>query len=261
MVLDILTVGLGFVLGFLVGMTGVGGGALTAPALYVILNLPYHQVVGISLVYASLTKLLSLLQHLRQGNVRWRLVVTYAAGGIPAAIVGSHLVHLFESLARRTLPLLMGFILMGVSALILFESVVRHRQQTKPFNPDRLTWLVRLAVVGYMTIVGCLVGLTSVGSGSLVILSLIYLFEMPVRQMVGTDITIAILMALPAGATHVLIGGVEFRTLFLLLAGAAAGAILGSKATMKVPDRVLKVSIGALIMLSAIATIIKASRA
>lgn len=93
------------------------------------------------------------------------------------------------------------------------------------------------------------------------ILSLCYLFQMPVRQMVGTDITIAILMAIPAGATHFLIGGVELRTLFLLLVGAAAGAILGSKATMKVPDRVLKVSIGALIMLSAIVTIIKASRA
>lgn len=250
--------GLGFVLGFLVGMTGVGGGALVAPALYVILNLPYTQAVGTSLVYSSFTKILSVVQHIRQKNVKWGLAIAYAMGGIPAAIVGSQLVHLSEPLTKRVFPLLMGFILMGVSAMILFESAFLHRQRMKPFNPDRFTWSGRLAVVGYMILVGGLVGMTSVGSGSLVILSLILLFQMPVRQMVGTDITVAIFMIVPAGATHFLIGGVNSRTLVFLLLGALAGAVLGSKATMKIPDRPLKITIACLILISSIATILKA---
>jgi len=256
--MDILSIGLGFVLGFLVGMTGVGGGALVAPALYVILGLPYTQAVGTSLVYASFTKIFSFIQHLRQLNVKWNLAFAYGLGGIPAAIAGSELVHLAEPLTKRFFPLLMGFLLMGVSAMILFESAFFHRELVKPFSPDRFTRPGRLAVVGYMILVGGLVGMTSVGSGSLVILSLIYLFQMPVRQMVGTDITIAIFMIIPAGATHFLVGGVNSRTLVFLLLGALAGAVLGSKATMKVPDRILKTTIACLIMVSSIATILKA---
>ena len=86
--MDVLSVGLGFVLGFLVGMTGVGGGALVAPALYVILGVDYGQSVALSLIYSVFTKIVSAVQHLRQGTVLWKISLLYGLTAIPGTVLG-----------------------------------------------------------------------------------------------------------------------------------------------------------------------------
>lgn len=254
----IIPVLLGFVLGFCIGLTGIGGGALVAPALYVILGLSYTQAVALSLIYSFLTKVLGFVQHVRQDNVRWGLSAVYGLTGVPGAVLGSELLYWSGDLSNRFFPILMGIVLIGVSSLIFFDATTAWGAGRPRWDPDELP-LRRVIGIGlYMLVVGGLLGTTSIGSGSLVVLSLVLLFEMPARQMVGSNIAIALIMIVPAGLAHLSAGGVDLRLLGLLLAGSAVGVFLGAKATNLLPDRPLKLIMVAFIVISAVATIIKA---
>jgi uncharacterized membrane protein YfcA len=128
----------------------------------------------------------------------------------------------------------------------------------KPFSPHALTWPVALAVTALQMVVGVLLGLTSVGSGSLVILSMLYLFRMSAREIVGSNIVIALLMVVPAGVTHYLTAGVPGALLAALLVGSLGGAVVGARMAMWVPEHPLKLTMAGLIALGAVATIVKA---
>src|SRR5262245_31523830 len=256
----LVAVPLGFALGFLIGLTGVGGGALVAPALYVVLGLPYGEAVGLSLIYSLFTKIISAVQHFRQESVVWNVTLLYGLAGMPGAVIGSHLIYRAGTQHHRTFSLLMGGVLIFVAALILMEATMRRVSAwEKPFSPHELTWQVVLVVLPLQLVVGTLLGLTSVGSGSLVVLSMLYLFRMSAREIVGSNIVIALIMVIPAGLTHYAMGALDWRLLGLLLVGSAVGAVLGSKATLIAPERELKLAIAALIVAGAIATIVKAS--
>jgi len=250
---------LGFALGFLIGLTGVGGGALVAPALYVILRTDYSEAVALSLIYSLFTKIFSLVQHLRQGTVLWKLTLLYGLTGMPGAVFGSRVLYHAGQEARRIFPFLMSGVLMIVSLLILLESEVRALfSGHKRFHPEEIGWKAGLVIAGFQLLVGALMGLTSIGSGSLVILSMVYLFQMSAREIVGSNIAIALLMVIPASLTHVAIGGVHWPRLALLLVGSFGGAVLGAKSTVVLPDRILKVAMVVLIMAGAVATTVRA---
>lgn len=255
----LIAIPLGFGLGFLIGLTGVGGGALVAPALFVILGVGYAESVALSLIYSLFTKIFGALQHLRQGTVLWRITLLYGLTGIPGAVLGSQVIYWTSGPTQRVFPFLMAGVLLLVSALMLLETGVRSiAAREKPFSPHRITWQGASAIAGYQLIVGALMGLTSIGSGSLVILSMVYLFRMSAREIVGSNIVIALIMVIPAGLTHYLAGGVDWKLLALLLIGSLGGAVLGSKCTMILPDRVLKLAIVAFIVAGAVSTIVKA---
>jgi len=230
-----------------------------APALYVVLGLPYGEAVGLSLIYSLFTKIVSAGQHLRQGTVLWPITLLYGLAGIPGALVGSRLVYLASPEVRRLFPFLMAGVLLLVAALILLDAGVRSlAARPKPLSPRDLTAPVVAGVGVFQLLVGALLGITSVGSGSLVILSMVYLFRMSAREIVGSNIVIALIMVVPAGAAHYWAGGVDWSLLGLLLAGSVLGALLGARATLLLPDRLLKVAIAALIALGALATAAKA---
>lgn len=250
---------LGFVLGVLIGLTGVGGGALVAPTLYVVLGRGYAEAVALSLVYSFLTKVVSAVQHVGQGTVLWRLSLLYGVTGIPGAIVGSRLVYAGTASPPRLLPLLMSAILLLAATLIALDArIARLMAWEKPFSPHHLTWPIVLAVAVFQLVIGALLGLTSVGSGSLVILSMLYLFRMSAREIVGSNIVIALLMVVPAGVTHYLAAGVPGALLAALLVGSLGGAVLGARMTLWVPEQPLKLTMAALLALGALATIVKA---
>ncbi len=255
----LIAVPLGFVLGFLIGLTGVGGGALVAPALYVVLGLSYGQAVALSLIYSLFTKIVSAVQHVRQGTVLWKITLIYGLAGIPGAVLGSRLVYLADPGFQRALPLLMAAILLMVSVLMLVETTMRSlAAREKPFSPRRILWQGVLAIAALQLVVGALLGATSIGSGSIVILSMVFLFRMSAQEIVGSNIVIALIMVIPAGLTHYLAGGVDWRLLGLLLLGSFGGAVLGAKAAMVMPERGLKLAIVALILAGAVSTIAKA---
>ncbi len=250
---------LGFVLGFLIGLTGVGGGALVAPALYVVLGVDYGHSVALSLIYSVFTKIVGAVQHLRQGTVVWKLTLLYGFTGIPGAVLGSQLIYWAGGGGQRLFPFLMGAVLLLVAALMLIESgVPTIAARTKPFSPHRITGPGALAIGGFQLVVGALMGLTSIGSGSLVILSMVYLFRMSMREIVGSNIVIALIMIVPAALTHYLAGGVDWRLLALLMVGSVGGAVLGAKSAMILPDKTLRLAIVALLVAGAISTIVKA---
>ncbi len=249
---------LGFVLGILIGLTGVGGGALVAPTLYVVLDRSYAEAVSLSLVYSLLTKIVSAVQHVRQGTVLWRLTLLYGVMGIPGAIVGSRLVYAGTGATPRLLPLLMSAILLLAALLIAFDTrLTRLMAWEKPFSPHHLTWPMVVGVAALQLVVGVLLGLTSVGSGSLVILSMLYLFRMSAREIVGSNIVIALLMVVPAGVTHYLAAGIPGALLAALLLGSLGGAVVGARMAMWVPEQPLKLTMAVLIALGALATIVK----
>jgi len=255
----LIAVPLGFVLGFLIGLTGVGGGALVAPALYVILGMDYGQSVALSLIYSVFTKIVSAVQHVRQGTVLWKIALLYGLTAIPGTVLGSQVIYWASGGAQRIFPFLMGGVLLLVSALMLMEASVKAiAAREKPFSPYRITWPGALAIAAFQLVVGALLGLTSIGSGSLVILSMVYLFRMSAREIVGSNIVVALIMVIPAGLTHYLAGGVDWRLLGLLLVGSVVGAVLGSKSTMILPEKALKLAIVALLVAGALSTIAKA---
>ena len=255
----LIAVPLGFVLGFLIGLTGVGGGALVAPALYVILGLAYGQAVTLSLVYSLVTKVAGAVQHIRQGTVLWRITWLYGLAGIPGAIVGSQLVYRVSEETRQLLPYVMAGVLLLVSALLLWEVAMRPLgRRERPFSPTQIGWAGGLAIVGFQLGVGVLLGLTSVGAGSLVVLSMFFLFRMSTREIVGSNIVIALIMVIPAGLTHYLAGGIDWRLAAALMLGSLGGVVLGARAVLVVPERPLKMTIVLLIAVGAVATVARA---
>lgn len=249
---------MGGALGFLIGLTGVGGGALVAPALYVILGLSYTEAVAVSLVFSVFTKIVGYVQHQRQGTVLWRMALLYGVPAIPGALIGSQLLYAFAD-AERVFALIMGTVLVLVAAFLLLEANLRRlNAREKPLDPARVGPMAGAGVAAIAFAVGVLLGVTSIGSGSIIILSMLLLFRMNARQIVGTNIAIALIMVIPAGLSHFAAGGVDTRVLLLLLLGSAVGTVLGSRATMIVPDRGLKVVMGVLILVSAVATVMRA---
>jgi uncharacterized membrane protein YfcA len=117
------------------------------------------------------------------------------------------------------------------------------------------------AIAVFQTLVGVLLGITSVGSGSLVILSMFYLFRMRAAEIVGSNLVIALMMVIPAALTHYVAAGVNWPLVAVLLVGALVGAALGARATLMLPERALKLVIVALILASAAATVVKAMQA
>jgi len=250
---------LGAVLGFLIGLTGVGGGALVAPVLYVVLGLSYQEAVAFSLIYSSFTKIVGAAQHLWQGTVVANVTLLYGLTGVPGAIFGSRMVYTAPPAIQWAFPFLMGAVLIFVSALLAMETRVSQlAARAKPFSLKGLTWSAVLTVTAIQLGVGILMGLTSIGSGSLVILSMLWLFEMPAKLIVGSSLVIALIMILPAAATHFVAAGVGWATLTPMLAGSAGGAVLGSRTVFLMRERDLKLAIAALVMLGGIATIVKA---
>ena len=253
------TIAVGFVLGFLIGLTGVGGGALIAPALYAVLGFNYQSAVAISLVYAVVTKVFSAVQHVRQGTVLWRITLIYGGLGVPGAILGSRLVYLAAGATERALPFIMSSVLMLLAGLIVWEARDRTPGgRQRPFSPFDLGRRSVAAIAVLQFFVGVLVGATSIGAGSIVILSMLYLFRMNARQVVGSNIVIAIIMATPAWLTHLALGGIDWNVLGLLIVGSTGGAVLGAKSTMRMPERQLKFAVGGLIFIGALATLAKA---
>lgn len=255
----LVTVPLGFGLGFLIGLTGVGGGALVAPALYVVLGLSYQDSVALSLIFSIFTKIVGAIQHVRQGTVVWTVTLLFGVSGIPGAVLGSRVIYWAGEAAERVLPFVMGAVLLVVALLILMETLVGDGAAwQKPFSPTDVPLPVSAAIVAYQLVVGILMGTTSVGSGSLVVLAMLYLFRMTAQEVVGSNLVIALIMVVPAGLTHYVAGGVSWATLALLLLGSLIGSALGARTTLWLPERAIKLTIVVLVLVAALSTALKA---
>lgn len=234
---------LGFLVGVLVGLTGMGGGAVMTPAL-ILLGLARPVIaVGTDLVWGTLTKAAGSFIHWRQKTVDFKIVLRLAIGSIPGALLGlallAHLHHSNGAAMDKFLVRMLGVAMMVVAASLFVRSFwKRHvRSTTEHADTNQLAWLTML--VG--TVVGFLVSVTSVGSGSLIIACLVLLYPAtPLRRIVGSDIVHALLLLGVSAVGHLGIGSVNVPLLAALLMGSIPGVWLGSKMSATVPERFLQ---------------------
>jgi uncharacterized membrane protein YfcA len=251
-----LMVGVGLAVGVLVGLTGVGGGTLLTPFL-VLLGIPVPTAVGTDLVYGIATKLAGTVQHARQGSVAWSWTLALAAGGVPAAAAASVLsARLVRSAAvAALLAHALGTALILAAAATAAQEVLRllrrREASAPPVGVDRRR-LAPWAVAPAGAAIGLLVGLTSVGGGSLVAPLLWWASGLEARRLVGTDVASGLLLTAAAGVAHLATGAVDWHVALSLMAGSVPGAVLGSRLTLVVPARPLRAALSALVFLSGI---------
>lgn len=247
---------LGLLVGLLVGLTGVGGAALLTPLL-VLVGINPSIAVGTDLFYNSITKLFGTVQHLRQKTVNKALVRYLAYGSIPGAIVSVVLLKIFESFFHNSESLMkhaLGIVLIIASLATLAKPFLKSRESSDSAGytdengqvaPEKKRLTI---IVGF--VLGFIVGLTSIGSGSLFALAMLYLFRLKAKEIVGTDIAHAFLLVTVAGLLHASFGNVDFALAGRLLIGSVPGVLLGSVLSAKLPPTPLRAAMAGIILIS-----------
>ena len=232
----------GLLVGFLVGMTGVGGGSLMTPLLVMAFGFHPATAVGTDLLYAATTKFVGTVVHDGGGSVDWRVVRRLATGSIPAAVLTLLLlgrIGIGLDSTQGALTTTLGVALMATAVAILFRRpiIARFAQRSERMPARRTAQLTILLGA----VLGVLVSLSSVGAGALGMTALLLLYPtMPTRRLVGADIAHAVPLTLVAGIGHWLLGSIDVGLLGSLLIGSVPGIIVGSAVATKVPDRVLR---------------------
>lgn len=239
-------IGLG--VGFLVGMTGIGGSALMAPLLILVFGAPPSIAIGTDLAYSIPMKWAGAWQHHRQGHVRWHAVWLLTRGSVPATFVSALLVtqwvHMDDSkemLLRRGV----GVALLLAAGLILWQ-LSRVAREQRALIQD-LWFHHPMVVTLWGVMVGFLVGFTSIGSGSL-LAPLLLLLPLSAQEVVGTGMTTAAILVTVGGITYIAGGTVDVMLTLNLLIGAVPGVLVGSRLSRLVSERRLRAAL-ALILL------------
>ena len=252
----------GLLIGFLVGLTGMGGGSLLAPIMILFFRIPPVWAVGTDLAYSTVTKAVGSIVHFRQKNVNFKVALWLACGSVPATLLSVGLVQYIRkhdsTIVNGVILHALGFTLVLVAVMLVLKPVIMRYFEQKRLEKQKQEMLsgevrptkqsgqweqryrpVVTALVG--AVVGFLVGLTSVGSGTLIIVSLAFLFpRLTSKELVGTDIFQAF-MLLASGAIAYFIGGtINWPIVGLLLIGSLPGVYLGSKASKFIPERFMR---------------------
>ena len=262
----------GLLIGFLVGLTGMGGGSLLAPILILIFKVPPVWAVGTDVTYSTVTKALGSIVHIRQKNVNFKIALWLACGSVPATLLSVTLVQFirkhYGSLVNGIVLHAIGFTLILVAVLLVAKPFIMRRLERRRIEEQKQAalagtpvqtnaptpWEKRYrplvtALVG--AFVGFLVGLTSVGSGTLIIVSLAFLFpRLTAKELVGTDIFQAF-MLLAAGAIAYIAGGtVNWPIVGLLLIGSLPGVVIGSRVSKYIPDPFMRPILAVVLVIS-----------
>ena len=266
--LDLLTVtffsilAAGFFVGIVVGLTGMGGGALMTPALIFLGVGEAATVVTADLTAAAVYKTGGAIVHKREGSPNMRLAMWLMIGSIPMALLGPHLVAWFtddtEEL-NQVLVISIGFALLlaaATYALRLYVNLLRVRSGTHVHDDNPRIRVVPTLLVGMLG--GLLVGITSVGSGSVIMIALLMLYPgLSAVRLVGTDLVQAVPLVLAAAISNIALHGIDWSILIPLLIGSVPGTILGSTLAPRVPQSFIRRGIVVVLTMSGVALLDK----
>lgn len=246
----------GLLVGTLVGLTGMGSGALLAPLLILVVGVPPVTAVGTDLAFASITKMFGGFEHVRQRTVNYRIAALLALGSLPAGVIG---VQLLEYLRRHypvaTINAVVLRALGGVlilSALAIAFGLLRNRTPAATAPGAGGIGSRPGVVVALGAVVGLLVGMTSVGAGSIVVALLSLGSPLPAATIVGTDIVHAIALTSVTAFAHGIAGNIDVRLMMQLLAGSVPGVLLGSRLTTRVPASMLRAVLALVLLLTGV---------
>lgn len=240
----------GFLVGLLVGLTGVGAGALTTPMLVQVVGLPPAVAVGTDLLFASITKGSAAWRHHSLGNVNWSILKWLAVGSVPGAAA----VIAWLALAQPDTVLLAATIRRALSVVLVLSAVAivacaaaikcGLRDGPEPHIAAR-----RAPTLIFGLLLGGLVAITSVGAGAIGVTVLALLYPaLAARRLVGTDIVHAIPLTFVSGLGHLGLGNVDFQVLGVLLLGSLPGIAIGSRMTGIFPDWLLRVALAVVLL-------------
>jgi uncharacterized protein len=241
------------IVGLLVGMTGAGGGALMTPMLILLFGVTPSAAISSDLVAAVVMRPFGAAVHLRAGTVNLRLVRWMVLGSVPAAFFGAYLLHVLghARAAQQHIETALGIaLLVGAAAMGLRFVLDRRAGHTRravvhDVRPRPLP-TIAIGIVG-----GVIVGLTSVGSGSLMIVLLLFVYPMiGTNQLVGTDLTQAVPLTVAAALGALIFGHVEFGVTASLIIGSVPAVLVGSLLSSTVPDRYVRPAIAFVIFAS-----------
>jgi uncharacterized membrane protein YfcA len=224
----------GFVVGVLIGMSGVGGGVLLLPVLIFGLRVPPIVAVGSDALFNFFTKIPASVLHLKRGTVRRKVVIALALGSIPGSIGGVNLLmyirHVYGDGVNHFIKSAVGVLLIVIPTLLLLQRRIEEQIANRPPTTKGFAGMV---VIG--GVAGLLVGMTSVGSGSIIMMLLLLFYSFPPKVNVGTDIVHAVIMTGVTGFLHFRFGNVDPKLVVSLLIGSIPGGLLGSHLATRVP--------------------------
>jgi uncharacterized membrane protein YfcA len=253
----------GFLVGIVVGLTGMGGGALMTPALIFLGVGNASAVVTADLTAAAVSRGAGALTHARQGSPNMTLAKWLVIGSVPAALIGPWIVHRLAGgnpdSVDRLLMECIGFALLFAAvtyALRLYVNLRRtHGDGRRPDPDPRIRPLVTL---GVGALGGLLVGITSVGAGSVIMIALLMLYPglTPIR-LVGTDLVQAVPLVLAAATSNIVINGLDWHILIPLVLGSTPGTVLGARLAPRVPQSYIRRGIVVVLTMSGVALLDK----
>lgn len=239
----------GFVVGILIGLSGVGGGVLLLPVLIFGLKVPAITAVGSDALFNFFTKIPASLLHLKKGTVKGKVVIALAVGSVPGSICGvkllMHIRHLYGDGVNNFIKTAIGILLIIVPMLLLFQKKI---EESVAHRPPTMKSFAGMSLIGLVA--GFLVGMTSVGSGSIIMMLLLLFYSFPPKVNVGTDILHAVILTGVTGLMHFRLGNVDPVLVVTLLIGSVPGGLIGSHLATRVPMLWLRRLLCALLLLT-----------
>ncbi len=234
----------GLTVGFVVGLTGVGGGSLMTPIL-LWFGIPPSTAVGTDLLYAAFTKTGGVFVHNKKKNINWTITGWLSLGSIPAALLTLWILHSIKTditVLNAIIKHSLGWALLFTSIAILFKKkllLFSQKHAGDKFHSESKTQNLLTVAIGVM--LGAMVTLTSIGAGALGTVTLFFLYPLlPTPRLVGTEIAHAVPLTLVAGIGHASMGNLDLLLLGQLLLGSLPGIYIGSMLSGKVPDLLLR---------------------
>lgn len=248
MILDFTYILSGAAVGFIIGLTGVGGGSLMTPLLVLGFNVQPAIAVGTDLLYAAITKSGGIWTHHKLKNVDWSIVKKLSLGSIPGSIgciIVIQYVGIADEAFEELISITLGFMLILTSAAILFKETLSKRLRRKQDYTPSTKLIVTLGVV-----LGLLVTISSVGAGAIggAILLLLYP-RLSTRRIIGTDIAHAVPLTAMAGLGHLQLGHIDFNLLLSLIIGSLPAIYIGTMVGEKLPEKLLKYMLASILLL------------
>ena len=252
----------GLAVGMLVGATGMGAGSLMTPILITVFGIPPTTAVGSDLIYAAITKTFGAARHHQLKNVNTELGLWMGAGSVPAAILG--VFTLYEIFPRigidvnNVLLNLIGIVLVIVGITVAartFLTIPRLWSSDNLPTDGPLDTRHKVLAVTIGVVFGFILGLTSVGSGVFFGLTLVTLFPLAARRVVGTDLFHAMMVTVAAGLATIAFGAPNFSVVGSILIGSIPGILIGSHFTNRFPERLLRGSIAVVLAASGLKTL------
>lgn len=255
----------GVLVGFCVGVTGVGGGSLMTPILISLFRIEPHIAIGTDLLYAAISKFCGSFVHAKKMNIVWPIVIWLAVGSIPASFATHWILEHYLSQSthyKAVLTMVLGFMLTLTGISIVFRTKIeaffnRYRKDVREDHSADLSRASialqakskRALIVIMGIVLGVFVTLSSVGAGAFGIMALVLMFpNLPMIRIIGSDVVHAVLLTLVAGLGYMSSGNVDFNLLMWLLVGSIPAIIVGTLVSSRLPEKIIRKVLGLTLM-------------